>query len=537
MVLNAPYSSSMEKEVQKAANIINSFFNNSTVEADSAIPAEMIRNCAGLAFLTVIKAGMIWTGKIGTGLVIARLDDGSWSAPSGIGTAGLGFGAEIGGEIIDFMIVLGSKGAVNTFKKGTQVSVGAGLELAVGPLGRAAGGSVNASGGGLSANYTYSRAKGAFAGVGLHGSTILVRGEMNRKFYGRDVTPMEILNGHVQAPQGSLDRLLEAITMAEGREGITVYPSTDPRSSNYSGNVASAAAFQGNGPYVPSSTNPGAQRHSSFESRSSFNSSFNNGGSSTASSSASTPSRASFSSQPSGPDPRLSRYSTYKSEKELYEQYAKSKSPAAAGPNQTQSYGASSYAAPAAAPVGSYGVPVAAAAPVAPASYGGASYGYSAAPAAAPGYQNAPPAPQPEPAATPTRLSFKTVPVTAYVPNYGSQTSTGSTSSYSAPSAPRAQAPPLPPPAVGAETKQVYTDVINFVSTKCPYANVQVFKDNCRLFGQDQLSLDAYMAYLTSICTTPLLKELVPQLVRLLPTQDKRENLWAIYVREVLMIR
>jgi len=95
----------------------------------------------------------------------------------------------------------------------------------------------------------------------------------------------------------------------------------------------------------------------------------------------------------------------------------------------------------------------------------------------------------------------------------------------------------LPPPAVGTETKQVYADVIAFVSSKCPYANVQIFKDNCRLFGQDQMSLDAYMAYLTSICTTPLLKELVPQLVRLLPTHDKRENLWALYVREVLMIR
>jgi lipid-binding SYLF domain-containing protein len=153
---------------------------------------------------------------------VARLEDGSWSPPSGIGTAGIGFGAEIGGEIVDFMIVLGSKGALNTFKKGTQVSVGAGLELAVGPVGRAAGANVNAGGGGLSANYTYSRAKGAFAGVGLHGSTIMVRGEMNSKFYGREVTPAEILNGHVQAPSGACDRLYDAIRMAEGKDGISI---------------------------------------------------------------------------------------------------------------------------------------------------------------------------------------------------------------------------------------------------------------------------------------------------------------------------
>lgn len=210
MVLNKPYSSSMEKEVQKAANIINAFF-DSRVDADSAIPVDLIKGCAGLAFLTVVKAGMIWTGKLGTGVVIARLEDGTWSPPSGIGTAGVGFGAEIGGEIIDFMIVLGSSSALNTFKKGTQVSVGAGLDLAVGPVGRAAGASMNASSGGLSGNFTYSHAKGMFAGVGLHGSTIMVRGDMNSRFYGREVTPMEILNGHVQPPSGSCDVLYEAI--------------------------------------------------------------------------------------------------------------------------------------------------------------------------------------------------------------------------------------------------------------------------------------------------------------------------------------
>lgn len=221
MVLNKPYSSSMEKEVRKAANIINAFF-DSTLDADSAIPVELIKGCAGLAFLTVVKAGMIWTGKMGTGVVIARLEDGSWSPPSGIGTAGIGFGAEIGGEIIDFMIVLGSNSALNTFKKGTQVSVGAGLDLAVGPVGRAAGASMNAGSGGLSGNFTYSHAKGMFAGVGLHGSTIMVRGDMNAKFYGREVTPMEILNGHVQPPSGSCDVLYEAIQRITSGDGGSV---------------------------------------------------------------------------------------------------------------------------------------------------------------------------------------------------------------------------------------------------------------------------------------------------------------------------
>ena len=73
---------------------------------------------------------------------------------------------------------------------------------------------------------------------------------------------------------------------------------------------------------------------------------------------------------------------------------------------------------------------------------------------------------------------------------------------------------------------RVYSEVIAFVQTKCPYADLQLFKDNCRLFGQDTMSLAAYFSYLLSICSHSLLKELVPQLVRLLPTQEKREHVW-----------
>lgn len=123
MPLHKPYHSSMEKEITKSASIVNSFF-DSTVSPDKSIPGEFIQTCQGIAFLTVIKAGFIWSGKVGTGLVICRLEDGSWSPPSGIGTAGIGFGAEIGGEVVDFMIILGSDSAVRAFKKGTQLSVG-----------------------------------------------------------------------------------------------------------------------------------------------------------------------------------------------------------------------------------------------------------------------------------------------------------------------------------------------------------------------------------------------------------------------------
>ncbi|ETI33883.1 hypothetical protein F441_19306 [Phytophthora nicotianae CJ01A1] len=479
MPLHMPYHSTMDKEIVKAAAILDSCF-SSTVSADKAIPAEMIQNAAGLAFLTVVKAGLIWTGKMGTGVVIARLEDGSWSPPSGIGTAGIGFGAEIGGEIVDFLIVLGSPSAVKTFKKGTQISVGAGLDLAVGPVGRAAGASVNAGGGGVSGNYTYSHAKGAFAGVGLHGSTFMVRGEMNSQFYGRKVTPYEILSGQVAPPPGSCDVLFDAIRRACNQQGLGVEP--NPNSFG-SGRTSSSNSY-GHSNGTPDAADHAAAARASFAGTPSSSFSSSNRESQVASSSGSSRSLPAPSMvQPDPNDPRLRRYSSYKSERELYAQFEQRKS----------------------------GV--------------------------------APPAPTESTHSHPTNPSLKyksypaPAPNTSYTAPPEAQAMYNSFVAPSAPKAPQQPVPPLPPSAKGAEMKQVYSEVMNFVQTKCPYANLQVFKDNCRLFGQDAMSLDAFFSYLLSICSHPQMKELVPQLVRLLPTQEKRERLWTLYVREILLIK
>lgn len=73
---------------------------------NNIIPADVLRQAKGLAFLTVTKAGFLFSVRAGSGLVIARLADGSWSAPSAIGTAGVGAGLMAGAEMAEFFIVL-----------------------------------------------------------------------------------------------------------------------------------------------------------------------------------------------------------------------------------------------------------------------------------------------------------------------------------------------------------------------------------------------------------------------------------------------
>ena len=65
------------------------------LKLEKLIPDAILREAKGLAILTVVKVGMMTTYKIGTGLVVARREDGSWSPPSAISSFGVGWGAQV----------------------------------------------------------------------------------------------------------------------------------------------------------------------------------------------------------------------------------------------------------------------------------------------------------------------------------------------------------------------------------------------------------------------------------------------------------
>lgn len=114
----------------------------------------------GLAVFRVIKAGFVFSGKAGSGVVIARLPDGSWSAPSCIGTGGLGWGLQVGADVSDFVIVLNSDEAVRAFSKGGNVTIGGNLSATAGPIGT--GGAVQTALINPSPMLSYSKSKGEF---------------------------------------------------------------------------------------------------------------------------------------------------------------------------------------------------------------------------------------------------------------------------------------------------------------------------------------------------------------------------------------
>jgi lipid-binding SYLF domain-containing protein len=218
-----PYSNTMGSEIRKAAYSIHNLFNLEWVQ-DKAIPLKLLKQAKGLAFLTVLKAGLVFAPRIGTGLVIARLPDNSWSAPSAIGTFGCSWGALVGADITDYVIILNTSEAVEAFSGSGQISIGAGIEIAVGPIGREISGSYNVGTKGFSPAYSYSHSRGAYAGVGLDGSFILSRNAINFNFYGQQLEPDQILRGDISAPRAGqplYDQLHNAAFSAEDAPSYT----------------------------------------------------------------------------------------------------------------------------------------------------------------------------------------------------------------------------------------------------------------------------------------------------------------------------
>ena len=160
----------------------------------------MVLAIQGLAIMTVFKAGFLGSGRFGSGLVVARLADGTWSAPSAIATVGGGFGGQIGFELTDFVFILNDASAVRTFAQAGSLTLGGNVSIAAGPVGRNAEAAGAASLKSVAGIFAYSKTKGLFAGVSLEGSAIIERRDANEKLYGRRLTARALLEGQVPVP-------------------------------------------------------------------------------------------------------------------------------------------------------------------------------------------------------------------------------------------------------------------------------------------------------------------------------------------------
>lgn len=155
---------------------------------------------------SVLKAAFIIGGSYGRGAMVCRTGknfSGPWGAPSMYALEGGSFGLQIGGEATDFVfLVMNDRGADSLLH--SDVRLGADASAAAGPVGRVASADTDAYM--RSEILSYSRARGAFAGISLEGSTLRPDSGANSSLYGRSISAAEIIEGsEVQVPSQAVD--------------------------------------------------------------------------------------------------------------------------------------------------------------------------------------------------------------------------------------------------------------------------------------------------------------------------------------------
>jgi lipid-binding SYLF domain-containing protein len=163
---------------------------------DNGIPEEVLEHAKCVAVVPhMVKAGFIFGGKGGKGVATCRTANG-WSAPAFITISGGSWGLQIGVEAVDLVMIIQNEKWMQKLLS-SNFQLGADASAAAGPVGRHASAGTDWK---LDTEIlTYSRAKGAFAGLTLEGASIRQDDDSRKAIYGRKVTTRALLLGKVPA--------------------------------------------------------------------------------------------------------------------------------------------------------------------------------------------------------------------------------------------------------------------------------------------------------------------------------------------------
>lgn len=190
-----PKRSDEVKRLRRAAEVFDEIMKT----PERAIPDELLDRSECVAIVPgVTKAGFVFGGRYGKGIIMCRKQDRGWTAPLFITIGGGSFGLQIGAQKVDLvMLIMNRKGIEKLI--GDKVTLGADASAAAGPVGRQASAETDVR---MNAEIlTYSRARGLFAGVTLNGAVVKPDQDSNRDFYGEKVDARQVLiEGAVPMP-------------------------------------------------------------------------------------------------------------------------------------------------------------------------------------------------------------------------------------------------------------------------------------------------------------------------------------------------
>ena len=168
-----------------------------------------IKNAKAILIVpSLVKAGFIFGGSGGSGALLARdAKTGEWTYPAFYTMGSVTWGLQIGAEVAEVVLLVMSEAGMNSLLA-SSFKLGADASVAAGPVGAGAKAST-------ADILSFSRAKGVFGGLTLEGSVISTRDGWNEEYYGKALTPVNILVQH-EVSNAQADPLRKAL-MAVGK--------------------------------------------------------------------------------------------------------------------------------------------------------------------------------------------------------------------------------------------------------------------------------------------------------------------------------
>jgi lipid-binding SYLF domain-containing protein len=180
---------------------------------DKGIPEEVLEHAKCVAVVPhLLKGGFVVGAQNGRGVATCKTANG-WSAPLFFSLTGGSFGLQIGVEGVDLVMIIQNERGMRQLLS-SKFELGADASVAAGPVGRHASADTDWK---MEAEIlTYSRARGAFAGLTLNGASIRHDEDSTRAIYGHNVSNHKILQGDVAMPAGA-QTFLAAIRSAKAQ--------------------------------------------------------------------------------------------------------------------------------------------------------------------------------------------------------------------------------------------------------------------------------------------------------------------------------
>jgi SH3 domain-containing YSC84-like protein 1 len=169
---------------------------------DKGIPQDLLAKAHCVVLVPGLKKGAFIVGaKYGKGFMLCRRASGvGWSAPAAIRVEGGSVGFQIGGSETDVVMLVNSEPGAKKLLQ-DKFTLGADASVAGGPVGRTSSAETDAQ---LHAEIlTWSRSRGAFAGISLEGATLRPDEDWNTELYGKPLGNKEIVMGGIPAPSAA----------------------------------------------------------------------------------------------------------------------------------------------------------------------------------------------------------------------------------------------------------------------------------------------------------------------------------------------